>query len=54
MEEKNLAPGELLYTKGSKESRVYFLASGKIDFILGNGIDDVATHPIDIIGNLII
>lgn len=54
MKEKNLAPGELLYNKGTKESKVYFLASGKIDFILGIGVDNPPSHTIDVVGKNII
>ena len=34
MKEKNLAPNEYLYKKGIKESKDYFVVSGRVEVVL--------------------
>lgn len=46
MLELHLTPGELLYERGVKDPRVYFLVSGELDYIMGIDEEKSATFKV--------
>lgn len=53
MKEMHLTPGELVYSRGVKDPRVYFLVSGELDYIMGIDHDPSLTFSVSKAGTTV-